>query len=578
LSNHLITEKSPYLLLHAEHPVDWYPWSEEALSMAREENKPLFLSIGYSSCHWCHVIAKESFEDTEIAEILNRAFVAIKVDKEEQPDIDAVYMEACQYLTGSGGWPLTILATPEGKPFYAATYLPKDSMLYLLQTAETAWLESENTLRENADRITEGLKSVEPEVTPKTPSRELLNKAYQQYETAFDSVWGGFGPPPKFPTPHNLLFLLQYYRSTGESHALEMVEHTLEQMYRGGIFDHIGGGFCRYATDRNWLVPHFEKMLYDNALLIAAYAEVYATTGRELYRTVAERTVDYVLAEMTGDEGEFFGSQDADSEGVEGKFYTLTPDELDDLLGSNDSTRFCQWYGITKGGNFEGKSIPNLIRNDRYENPPAFMWDLQHRVAGYRRSRTVLRRDDKVLTAWNGMMIWALAKAAEIFDRDDYLTAALKASHFIRDHLTDKDHQLSVRWREGETKHRGLIDDYAFYTLALLELYHAGAGDDYLIQAQTITDQMLNRFFDAEQGGFYLYSSDATPLIDRPKTVYDGATPSGNAVALHVLTQLTALTDQKRYADCLQKQRMFLAGAAEQYPIGHAFSLLALFA
>lgn len=577
MSNHLSTEKSPYLLLHAEHPVDWYPWNEEALSKAKTEDKPLFLSIGYSSCHWCHVIAKESFEDAAIAEVLNRAFVPIKVDKEEQPDLDAVYMEACQYLTGSGGWPLTVLATPEGKPFYATTYLPKDSMLWLLETAETAWLESEQTLRNNAERITAGLQTAEPLVTPQKPSPDLLNQAYQQYTDTFDKAWGGFGPPPKFPAPHNLLFLLQYYRNTGKLHALEMVESTLEHLYRGGIFDHIGGGFCRYSTDRKWLVPHFEKMLYDNALLIAAYAETYATTGKEWYRTAAERTIGYILRDMTGEEGEFFGSQDADSDGVEGKFYTFTPDELKQILGAKDGALFCQWFGITESGNFEGASIPNLLDNDRFATSPVAIQELCRRVLQYRRARTTLRRDDKVLTAWNAMTIWALAKSSIIFECDDDLAAAIRANTFLRTHLTDENGHLFVRWRDGETKYRGLIDDYAFYALALLELYHASADNTYLSQAQTVTDHMLSCFFDPGNGGFYLYSSAAKPLIDRPKAVYDGATPSGNAVALHVLKQLAAQPGGKRYADCLQKQQEFLAGSATNFPIGHAFSLLALF-
>lgn len=576
MSNRLISEKSPYLLLHADHPVDWYPWSEEALAKAKTENKPLFLSIGYSSCHWCHVIAEESFATDVIAEILNRAFVPIKVDKEERPDLDAVYMDACQYLTGSGGWPLNILATPEGKPFYAATYLPQDSLLWLLQNAETAWKESEAKLRDNAERITKGMKDVKPASSPKTPEPALFDKAYRQYTAVFDPVFGGFGPAPKFPTPHNLLFLLQYYRDTGEIHALEMAELTLEQMYRGGIFDHIGGGFCRYATDRRWLVPHFEKMLYDNALLVATYAEAYALTGRTLYRTVAEHTIAYVLREMTGEEGEFFGSQDADSEGVEGKFYTWTPEEVENLLGKEDGSFFCQWFGITRKGNFEGTSIPNLLENDDYETPPERVEMLRREILTHRRERTVLRRDDKVLTAWNSLMIWALARASACFEQPAFFTAAARASRFLQQHLTDEHGRLLVRWREEEGKHSGLIDDYAFYALALLELFRVSGDYMYLQQAQTLTDQILTHFFDEEAGGCYLYADDAEPLINRPKEVYDGATPSGNSAFLHVLTQLAAQTDNPHYAACLEKQRAFLAGAADKHPVGHAFSLLAL--
>jgi len=565
MSNRLINEKSPYLLLHAENPVDWYPWSDEAKRKAVAENKPLFLSIGYSSCHWCHVIARESFEDTEIAENINRAFVPIKVDKEERPDLDSVYMEACQAMTGSGGWPLTVLATPEGIPFFSATYLPKEELLRLLQEAERLW----NTEPEKLTRAAEHLRQhLQSEETPPKSNMDGLGKiAYKQFSDSFDKRWGGFGQAPKFPSAHNLLFLLSYYRSTGEKYALEMVERTLEVMFRGGIFDHIGGGFCRYSTDEKWLIPHFEKMLYDNALLLWAYAEAFEITNRALYKRAGEQTADFVLRELTGPDGEFFGSLDADSEGGEGAYYALTPGELESLLGPEDGKLFCKWYSVTETGNFEGKSIPNLLYNHDAEKGNAYIEILREKVYAWRKVRMPLRRDDKVLTSWNALMIAALARASRVFDRKDYLEASERAADYLLKNLQDGNGRLYVRLRDGEAKYAGVADDYAFSALAFLEL---GQTDE----AKKMVEVLLEHFFDKENGGFYLYADDAEQLYIRPKDIFDSAMPSGNSAALLALTRLRGGTNRETWEAAFKKQREFMAGQAARWPAGISFALM----
>ena len=575
MSNLLQYEKSPYLLQHAENPVAWRPWGGAALEEARREDKPIFLSIGYSTCHWCHVMAHESFESEEVAAALNRSFIPIKVDREERPDVDAVYMAACVALSGSGGWPLTVLLTPEQKPFWAGTYLPKAQLLALLTQAAHRWRENREELTEAAGALTEYLRREEP-ARPGAPSRPLVETGAVQFARSFDAQWGGFGEAPKFPAAHNLLFLLRYSRLTGDRQAREMAELTLERMYRGGLFDHVGGGFCRYATDRRWLVPHFEKMLYDNALLALAYTEAYQQTRREYCRDVSRRTLDYVLAELTDPLGGFYCGQDADSDGVEGRYYVFTPEEIAGVLGREAAERFCRRFGVTAGGNFEGRSIPNLIDAADWEREPAGLEALRQKLYAYRKDRAHLHRDDKVLTAWNGLMIAALARAGLVLDEPRYLAAAERAVRFIRENLKDSSGRLLARWREGEAAHPGKLEDYAFYAWGLLELYGATFGIGYLEEARALAQQLLELFFDRERGGFYPYAKDGEQLITRSKEVYDGAMPSGNAAAALVLHRLARLTGEGRLREAAETQLSYLAGAVEDYPAGHSFTLLTL--
>ena len=461
MSNRLQFEQSPYLLQHKENPVDWRPWGNEAFQAAREEDKPVFLSIGYSTCHWCHVMAHESFEDGTVAEVINQNFIPIKVDREERPDVDAVYMAACTAMNGSGGWPLTVLLTPAQKPFWAGTYLPKQALLSLLGQSAQLWREDRNLLLSTGEELTARLRAVE-EPTAVFPDRELVNQAVGLYARRFDSRWGGFGPAPKFPMPHQLLFLLRYAQCTGDGDARAMAEQTLEGMYRGGLFDHVGGGFSRYSTDEMWLVPHFEKMGYDNALLALAYTEAYQLTRRPLYGEIVRRTLDYVLRELTDPLGGFYCGQDADSEGVEGKYYVFTAKELHDLLGPQDGERFCRWYGVAGPGNFEGKTIPNLLAQERIEEEPERLQSLRERVYAYRFKRTPLHRDDKVLAAWNGLMIAAMSRAGLVLDEPRYREAAERAAAFLQQGLMEEGGLLLARWRKGQAAYPGKLDDYAF--------------------------------------------------------------------------------------------------------------------
>ena len=494
MPNRLQLEQSPYLLQHRDNPVDWRPWGAEAFQAAREEDKPVFLSIGYSTCHWCHVMAHESFEDAAAAEEINRDFIPVKVDREERPDVDAVYMAACIAMTGSGGWPLTVLLTPEQKPFWAGTYLPRRALLSLLRQAARLWREDRDSLLAAGEELTAHLKR-EENTGAGSPDRELVSRAASLYAQSFDPRWGGFGQAPKFPTPHNLLFLLRYARLTGDDHARAMAERTLEGMYRGGLFDHVGGGFARYSTDEMWLVPHFEKMLYDNALLALAYTEAYQQTRRPLCGEVVRRTLDYVLRELTDPQGGFVCGQDADSEGVEGKYYLFTAGELRELLGPEDGEAFCRWYGVTQSGNFEGRNILNLLAQERLEDEPERIRSLRERVYAYRLERTSLHRDDKVLAAWNGLMIAAMARAGLALDEPRYRDAAVGAAAFLRRHLTEESGRLLARWREGQAAHPGKLDDYAFCAWGLLELYGATFQPGYLAEAQRLMECLLEQFF-----------------------------------------------------------------------------------
>ena len=574
MSNRLSTERSPYLLQHAENPVDWRPWGPEVFEEAKRTDKPVLLSIGYSTCHWCHVMAHESFEDETVAQAVNAAFLPVKVDREERPDVDAVYMAACLAMNGSGGWPLTVLLTPDQKPFWAGTYLPKDQLLHLLRKAARLWREDRAGVLVTGDTLTAHLQQ-EGQARPGTPSRELVRQAVSQFAQSYDERWGGFGAAPKFPTPHNLIFLLRYAQLAKEEHAREMALHTLNNMYRGGLFDHVGGGFSRYSTDQHWLVPHFEKMLYDNALLALAYTEAFQHTRCPIYGKITRRTLDYVLRELSGPQGGFCCGQDADSDGVEGKYYALTPDELAQALGGVDGLRFCQWYGITPEGNFEGKSIPNLLGQSQFDQDPEDMAALREQMYAYRLSRTALHRDDKVLTAWNGLAMAALARAGLVLDEPWYLDAARQTAEFLAEKLTTSDGRLLARWRDGDAAHPGKLDDYAFLAYGLLELYSATFDASYLTRAVGLADCLLKLFFDGERGGFYPYASDGEQLLTRTKEAYDGAMPSGNSIAALVLFRLSRLTGEMRWREAADLQLSWLAGAAEGYPAGHSFAMLA---
>lgn len=573
--NELQHEKSPYLLQHAGNPVRWRPWGQAAFGAAVQEDKPVFLSVGYSTCHWCHVMAHESFEDDTVAEALNRDYIPIKVDREERPDVDAVYMAACVAMNGSGGWPLTVLLTPDRKPFWAGTYLPKDQLLSLLDQAAKLWRENRKGVLQAGDLLTEHLQK-ERESEPNAPSRALAKTAAAQLANSFDASWGGFGSAPKFPMPHNLLFLLRYARLTGDDGPRKMAETTLEHMYRGGLFDHIGGGFCRYSTDKKWLVPHFEKMLYDNALLALAYTEAYEHTRRPVFRDIACRTLDYVLRELSDPHGGFWCGQDADSDGVEGKYYLLTPEDVSKALDKDMARRFCHRFDITPEGYFVGKSIPNLIGASDWETEPAWVDAAREKLYDYRRARTALNTDDKVLTAWNGLMIAALTRAGFVFREPRYIEAAELAAEFIQNYMTDEGGHLLARWREGNAAHAGKLDDYAFFAWGLLELYAATFRTEHLENAIRLTDTLLEDFFDEARGGFYPYSAEGEQLITRTKEVYDGAMPSGNAVAALVLSRLARLTGEERFRAAKERQFRYLSGAIRDYPAGHCFTLLAL--
>lgn len=577
MSNHLKDQTSPYLLQHAENPVEWYPWCAEAFRKAKEKDLPIFLSIGYSTCHWCHVMAHESFEDPEIAHILNKYFVSIKVDKEERPDIDTIYMAVCQAFTGGGGWPTSIFMTAEQKPFYAGTYFPKTAkyglvgLKDLLLLIHHKWENERETLLRSADEITDALNRYS--VSASQADRTLTDRALQWYKENFDAPFGGFGAAPKFPAPHNLLFLLQQYEKHGDREGLKMVEKTLQQMYAGGLFDHIGYGFCRYSTDRYYLVPHFEKMLYDNALLILAYCKAYTLTARPFYRNVAEKTAQYIFREMTGPDGGFYCAQDADSEGEEGKYYVFTPEEVKAALGISQGTAFCQRFAITQAGNFEGKSIPNLLHAKDLEKD-AFDTCLPI-LREYRRKRTCLHTDDKILTAWNSLMIAALCALYRCSQNTSYLEAAKRAQACIESKLCDGD-TLYTSFRNGKRGERGFLDTYASYIFALLSLYEATLMQEFLDRATVLTKRTIQQYQDVEQGGFYLYGLENEKLLFRPKECYDGAIPSGNSWMAYDLVRLHYLLPQKNLEAFVKKQLGHMAGAAKDYPAGFAMFLIAL--
>lgn len=576
MSNHLINATSPYLLQHAENPVDWYPWCEEAFERAREEDKPIFLSVGYSTCHWCHVMAHESFEDRATAEILNKYFISVKVDREERPDIDSVYMTVCQAFTGSGGWPMSIFMTWDKKPFLAGTYFPvrpqhgMPGFSDLLKAVAAQWNGRRDELLDSARRIVAQLRQTEA-VSENMDTENLCGRAVQMFFDSFDSAWGGFGAAPKFPVPHNLLFLALYAGQKDNPGALKMVEKTLTQMQKGGIFDHIGYGFSRYSTDQYYLAPHFEKMLYDNALLIMAYASVYVITQNQLYLDTAEKAAQYVLREMTSPDGGFYSAQDADSEGVEGKYYTFTLDEIIDILGRERGGQFSETFDITAEGNFEGVNIPNLLKSNALDAD--FGAEIP-KLYDYRKNRSSLHLDDKILISWNSMMIAALSLLYRASRDGKYLQAAVSAQTFLEENLSEG-LRLSTSWRDGKASEKGFLDDYGFYVAALMELYHSTLDRAYLEKAERLCGEAVRRFADEKNGGFYLADLDDTELFMNPKESYDGAIPSGNSVMAYNLVRLYQLTGKEEYGELAEKQFRYMSAQAQDYPAGHSMFLLA---
>lgn len=575
MSNHLKNATSPYLLQHAENPVDWYPWCKQAFEKAKSEDKPIFLSIGYSTCHWCHVMAHESFEDKKTAEILNQYFVSIKIDREERPDIDSVYMSVCQAFTGSGGWPMSIFMTWDKKPFFAGTYFPPKSHYGmpgfpdLLDVIVSQWNNNRRKLLQSAEQIITHLKSAESG-DKNIDDEELIKRAMQIFSESFDEINGGFSSAPKFPTPHNLLFLMLYAKHKQDSDALKMAEKTLLQMRKGGIFDHIGYGFSRYSTDKYFLAPHFEKMLYDNALLIIAYSAAYYLTNNEIYLDTAEKTTEYILREMTSADGGFYSAQDADSEGVEGKYYTFTLDEIINVLGEEKGKRFAESFDITSNGNFEGVNILNLLKSNDLESD--FSEEI-HKLYDYRKKRTNLHLDDKILLSWNSLMIAALSMFYRVSRNEKYLNAVVNAQKFIEENMCDGV-QLFTSWRDGKHSEKSFLDDYAFYIASLIELYNSTLDKVFLEKAERFCDEAVRQFEDCQRDGFYLCEASYTEIFMNPKETYDGAIPSGNSVMAYNFVRMFQLTENEKYRKLTEKQFEFLSVQAQDYPAGHSVFLL----
>lgn len=564
-ANRLIREKSPYLLQHAYNPVDWWPWGDEAFEAARRENKPVFLSIGYSTCHWCHVMERESFEDPEVARLLNEVFVCIKVDREERPDIDNIYMRVCQMVTGSGGWPLTLIVTPERRPFFAATYLPKEDrfgqmgMLTLISRVQELWTSRQGDIQKSAEQIYGALGKLTASPAGGRLDESVLEDALEALRSQFDWRHGGFGSAPKFPTPHTLRFLLRTWSRSGDAQALEMVERTLQAMRLGGIYDHVGFGLHRYSTDAEWLVPHFEKMLYDQALLVMACAEAHQATGKREYRATAEEILDYLARVMTSPEGAFFSAEDADSEGDEGRFYVWQEYEVRSALAAEEADFVIRAFHLSEGGNFTEQGSPGPEEKNifhRMESWPELAatfgsaptelearWEAARRkLFEWRERRVHPHRDDKILTDWNGLAIAALAQAAQAFEAPRYAEAAQRTADFILSRMRRSDGGLLHRYREGDISVEGNLDDYAFLIWGLIELYQAGFHVPNLQAAMELCEYTRIHFWDEEGGGFYFTSDAQEQILARTKETYDGAVPSGNSVQLMNLLRLARMT------------------------------------
>jgi hypothetical protein len=585
MPNRLAAETSPYLLQHKDNPVDWYPWGEEAFERARRENKPVLLSIGYSACHWCHVMEHESFENPEIAGLMNELFVSIKVDREERPDLDSIYMQVTQAMTRGGGWPMTVFLTPEGMPFYAGTYFPPVDRhghpgfpRVLAQLARAFHEQPESVARTTGQvrELLEGAADALARSGQLDPAQ--LDQAFDVLAEAYDEENGGFGGAPKFPPSMTLELLLRYHRRTtprGQpSRALQIVEHTLVQMARGGVYDQLGGGFHRYAVDAHWLVPHFEKMLYDNALLARLYVMAFQETGQRFYRRIAEEILDYVAREMTSPEGGFHSTQDADSEGVEGRFFVWTPDELSAALGPDEARIAAAYWGVTEHGNWEHHTILNLLHDPSEAAGRLGLTDDELRLAierirpkllAHRERRVRPGRDDKILTSWNGLMLRAFAEAAAALGLDRFRQTAERNAGFILSTLR-VDGRLRHSYTDGRARFNGYLEDYAYFADGLLALYEATFETGWLVEARSLVDQMIERFADEANGGFFDTSHDHERLISRPKELYDGATPSGNAVAVDVLLRLALLTGDASYHDRARRSLEAMAPLAGRAP------------
>ncbi len=590
-TNHLINETSPYLLQHAHNPVEWFPWCEEALQHAKRENKPILLSIGYSACHWCHVMEHESFENEAIAKLMNENFVSIKVDREERPDLDQIYMNAVQMMTHHGGWPMTVFLTPEGVPFYGGTYFPPEDRSnmpgfprVLISVAE-AYRERTDDVTQTAVAILGQLQRLSAANESKemlTP--DLLESAYRGIVRNYDSANGGFGGAPKFPPAMTLEFLLRIYHRTGREEALEIVDRSCRKMAEGGIYDQLGGGFHRYSTDAKWLVPHFEKMLYDNALLSRLYLHYYQLTHDESTRRVAEGILDYVVREMTDARGGFYSTQDADSEGHEGRFFVWTADEISQILGERQAALFSAYYNVTKAGNFEGKNILNVTRSleevalaeeERIEHLSKELEIARQKLFEVREKRVKPGRDEKVLTAWNGLMLASFAEAAAILNREDYAEVARRNARFVLDNLR-REGLLLRTYKDEQAKLNAYLEDYAFYAEGLLTLYETTGELIWFEEALVLANRMIGEFWDDEDGGFFYTGKSHEELIVRSKDYFDNATPSGNSVAAEVLLRLGLLTGNGDYTKRAITILRQLAESAHSYPAGFGRALCAL--
>ena len=589
--NQLIHETSPYLLQHAHNPVNWYPWGEEALKKAITENKPIFLSIGYSSCHWCHVMEHESFENEDIAQIMNENFVSIKVDREERPDLDDIYQKVCQMATGQGGWPLSVFLTPDQRPFYVGTYFSvldsygRPGFGSILRQLAQAWKEKPSDVNRAAENFMETLQKADLITTPTKLDKTLLDEAAMNLLSISDSTYGGFGSAPKFPNAANLSFLLRYGKMSKISKLNEFVLKTLNRMAKGGIFDQIGGGFHRYSTDARWLVPHFEKMLYDNALLPMVYCEAYQITKDPFYLEVIRKTLDFVLRDMRSTEGGFYSALDADSEGEEGKYYVWNKKEIKDVLGK-DTDVFCLYFDVTDGGNFEGKSILN---NNINVSTVAFQFgitpdEVRRIVSEAERKLLTLRSnrirpglDDKILTSWNALMISALVKGYRVTDDITYFDAATKCVNFVEQNMLS-DGLLLRTYKNGRAKIRGYLEDYAYFINSLIDVFEVNPEIKYLDTAQSLAEYLVKHFWDAEHGSFYFTADNHERLIIRPKNNYDLSMPSGNSVAAGAMLKLYHLTQKKEFLDIAIKIMESFGTMAAENPFGFGYLLNVLYA
>lgn len=598
-TNRLIKEKSPYLLQHAYNPVDWFPWGDEAFKKAAKEDKPIFLSIGYSTCHWCHVMEKESFEDHDVANLINETFIPIKVDREERPDIDNTYMSICQLLTGKGGWPLSIFLTPKKKPFFAATYLPKYQranligLMDLIPKIQVLWKSQKEEIEKTADKIIDTFRS-SSQTRNKIPlSEKILEQAYSEHNRSFDKINGGFSHAPKFPTPHKFMFLLRYWKRSGNQQALYMVEKTLKTMHRGGIFDHIGSGFHRYSTDPFWKLPHFEKMLYDQALLTYASSEAFQALKNDIFKIIAEQTIDYVQRELTSPEGAFYSAEDADSEGEEGKYYLWTKNEIHNQLPKEEADLIGNVFGIEKYGNFSDEATGQKTGNNLFYRPRS--WEqtaaelgiqkdiLMKKIESIRKKLLEIRslrskplRDDKILTDWNGLMIAALAKASQAFENPAYADTAQQAADFILTKMIMPDGGLFHRYCKEESSLEGYADDYAFFIWGLLELYEAAFKPIYLKKALDLNTYFIEHFWDPEEGGFFFSSDRSESLFVRKKELYDGAVPSGNSVQALNLLRLARISGSAELENMASQMIDTFSGEVTKHPSAYSCFLCAV--